>query len=774
MKTLFTFATVILGFWSYSYGQNLASWNLSSTTSPDATATNVNAADLQRGNGISSITFGSGGAVANAWPTEDEPGAADYFEVCLHANTGYTLQVDSLYFTEQRSDKGISYYEVRASTDDFQTQTLLLRDTVPDNTTSRDVALPQLGLKACDEQQICFRWYGFGSEDYAGTWSLSEVNVAGTVPSECTPPGVQVSSIGASSTGSTSANFTWAYETQKHFLVVARELGQPEYLPCSGTNFIANGIFGDGTDFGRGNYVVQSVSTGNSMTGSFTISGLESGQAYEITAFAYDPSNFCYRKADALRHDFTTSCSGPSPSDKLQGHPDSAMAYLSWEAPLCYDEVLLLGSKQPISATLSSTDGSAYTADTVYAMGSATNMDLSAGVYPLYKGVGTEAVITGLANGTTYYFRIYTRDAGAWAAGPEVSLVPKVPCSNGDYLFISELHYRNDGVDVDEGVEVTGEAGLDLSQYQIDYYNNSVYEGTIHLSGTLMDQIDGVGAHWIPIPGLLQTLGAVCLYNKISGKIVEVFVYSRIPPGYTLSGGVADGVSPPITGKKEKDNTPPNYSLQRNGNGACPSVNSEWQDPMLSSRGIINTAGAPLPISLVDFSAERAGDQVRLRWQTATELNNDYMAVEHSTDGRSFMEIGRVSGAGSTQQPQQYSLVHTEPAAGLNYYRLRQVDYDGQYEYFGPVSVRMASSAAVLRLYPTVTQGQLTLDFTSPKIEAGEFLIFNTLGQLQFRISHDGGSTRRPIDVAALPAGQYTLMWRAKRQPLVAQPFVKL
>jgi hypothetical protein len=762
----------MLCLWTLSHGQNLANWSLTSNTSPDATATNVNASDFSRGAGISSITTDADGATADAWPTEDEPGAVDYYEVCVDADNGYALEVDSLYFTEQRSNDGIAYYEVRVSTDDFQTETLLLRDTVPDNTLARDTALSKLGLTACDGQQVCFRWYAFGSEAYAGTWSLSDVRVAGTAPAECTPPTQQLGDILLDAANSTSADFTWEHQTGGHFIVVARELGQPEYLPCSGISFSASGNFGNGTDFGQGNYVVQSVSTGSNMSGSFTITGLESGQAYEITAFAYDPTGFCYRKSDALRLDFMTTCNGPSPSASLQGHPGGEIAYLSWSEPLCYAEVLLLGSEQPITDDLTSIDGSAYMPDTVFAMGTATasNMDLSAGVYPLYQGTSTQAAITGLTNSTTYYFRLYTRYAGAWVAGPEVSLAPKDTCSNGDYLFLSELHYRNTGEDVDEGVEVTGEAGLDLSNYQIDFYGGGAYIETLHLSGTITDQINGVGAEWFARPGMSDA-GAVCLYNKVSGRIVETYA---LRDWGALEGGVADGIEPPIVERSELDNSPVNQSIQRNGDGACPTANSVWGGPFESSRGVINTSGAPLPISLVDFSAQRAGGQVRLRWQTATELNNDYMAVEHSVDGRSFTEIGRVSGAGTTQEPQQYTLTHTEPAAGVNYYRLRQVDFDGQFEYFGPVSVRLPGSTAVLQLYPTATRNQLTLDFTNPKRQAGAFLIFNTLGQLQRRIPHDGGSTRMPVDVSTLPAGQYTLLWQSKRQPLVAKRFTKL
>ena len=641
---------------------------------------------------------------------------------------------------------------------------------MPDNTDSRDKSLTKLDMTSCDQQQICFRWYGFGSEDNAGSWSLSDINIVGAAIAECTPPALQVGDILVDNTTSTTADLTWQHEEGEHLLVIVREEGQPAVFPCSGTDFMPDITFGNGTDFGQGNYVVYKDQADVTESGTFTVQGLESGQTYVATAIAYDdPNTLCYRTANAPSIAFSTNCVAPSAPSDLRGHPGGEIAYLSWSEPLCYQDVLLVGSESTIDI-LPTSNGEAYTPNTEYGTGTSINGDFP-NCTPLYQGTDTRVTITALSNSTTYYFRLYVRLGSSWLAGPEVTVTPKETCSNGDYLFLSELHYWNSGADVDEGVEVTGEAGLDLSNYQIDFYGGGVYTGTLHLSGTINDQINGVGAEWFPRQGMSDA-GAVCLYNKVSGRVVEANNYRYFGP---LQGGVADGLDPDITETSEPYNNPVNNSIQRNGDGACPTANSVWEGPLESSRGLINTGqGAPLPISLVDFSAQREGEQVRLRWQTATELNNDYMAVEHSVDGRSFVEIGRVSGAGTTQQPQQYTLMHAEPTAGVNYYRLRQVDFDGQYEYFGPVSVRLPGSTAVLQLYPTTARNQLTLEFTNPKREAGAFLIFNTLGQLQRRIPHDGGSTRMPVDVSTLPAGQYTLLWRSKRQPLVAKRFTKL
>jgi hypothetical protein len=97
------------------------------------------------------------------------------------------------------------------------------------------------------------------------------------------------------------------------------------------------------------------------------------------------------------------------------------------------------------------------------------------------------------------------------------------------------------------------------------------------------------------------------------------------------------------------------------------------------------TAGigcGPLPIVLQDFKCRQSGNRMIIEWITQTEINNSYFSVEHSTDGIYFNEIGVMVGAGNSNAIQHYSLVHKTPNPGMNYYRLKQTDYDGQSEIF--------------------------------------------------------------------------------------------
>lgn len=84
-----------------------------------------------------------------------------------------------------------------------------------------------------------------------------------------------------------------------------------------------------------------------------------------------------------------------------------------------------------------------------------------------------------------------------------------------------------------------------------------------------------------------------------------------------------------------------------------------------------------LPVELLSFQGQREGQQVRLDWTTSVEINNDYFEVEHSTDNIYFEPVGQVQGQGNSQSAHAYTLRHSRPVSGINYYRLKQVDFDG-------------------------------------------------------------------------------------------------
>lgn len=120
---------------------------------------------------------------------------------------------------------------------------------------------------------------------------------------------------------------------------------------------------------------------------------------------------------------------------------------------------------------------------------------------------------------------------------------------------------------------------------------------------------------------------------------------------------------------------------------------------------------APLPVEMVDFQAIAEGNKIKLTWQTAAELDNDGFLVERTTNGQIWEKIGFVQGYGTTSEMHGYHFLDENPLLGLNYYRLRQKDFEGKEEYSGVVSFDFLNLGDFgnLRLAPNPATTQIQL-----------------------------------------------------------------
>ncbi len=115
-----------------------------------------------------------------------------------------------------------------------------------------------------------------------------------------------------------------------------------------------------------------------------------------------------------------------------------------------------------------------------------------------------------------------------------------------------------------------------------------------------------------------------------------------------------------------------------------------------------------LPVEMISFGLEKRTDRIHINWTTATELNNDYFEVQHSSDGAGFMTIGTVKGNGTTDERHDYAFVDSSPFVGANYYRLKQVDYDGTEEIF-KTKVAFFEVEDDLTVFPNPASEEITI-----------------------------------------------------------------
>lgn len=177
-----------------------------------------------------------------------------------------------------------------------------------------------------------------------------------------------------------------------------------------------------------------------------------------------------------------------------------------------------------------------------------------------------------------------------------------------------------------------------------------------------------------------------------------------------------------------------------------------------------------LPVEFNYFRGRSKGGVIALEWETLTESGNSGFAVERSRDGMSFETIAWVEGNGSTQSVSRYSYLDEEKGnSPVVYYRLKQLDFDGAFEYSDIVAVSRLVQASFV-LYPNaISKG----DFKMQVRGVGALERYRIVDLYGRRLAYWEGKQELPFDLVLpeLPAGQYYLMLE-KQNHQEALPFL--
>lgn len=187
-----------------------------------------------------------------------------------------------------------------------------------------------------------------------------------------------------------------------------------------------------------------------------------------------------------------------------------------------------------------------------------------------------------------------------------------------------------------------------------------------------------------------------------------------------------------------------NSSGIETGGGVTSSFEQFGAPDVISS----DNCGIVLPIELMDFSAVKKDAVVLLEWSTASEINNQYFELERSIDGVDFQVIKKIDGAGNSNSILEYSYIDDSPLNGVNYYRLKQTDFDGKFSLSNIRAVRMESGE--ISIYPNPTSGLVNIENYS-KLKS--ISIADVNGKLLRTFNSSDG----PIDFSGLMNGIYFL-----------------
>lgn len=230
--------------------------------------------------------------------------------------------------------------------------------------------------------------------------------------------------------------------------------------------------------------------------------------------------------------------------------------------------------------------------------------------------------------------------------------------------------------------------------------------------------------------------GVSSISSVISGLTGGTYSFNPDP----MDGSVLNTSTGAVTGT----NPGTTYNILYTTNGACPAS---------SAQSIL--VACPLPIELLSFDAvPNKNRHVDLNWVTHTEINNDYFVVEKSLNGNHWSEVETINGVGNSMYAQSYTTTDIRPYLGTSFYRLKQVDFNGDFTYSNAKSVFFGDVDQLL-IYPNPTSGAVTI--RGDAAELSKIQILDGTGRYVSTAYERVSDTLVRIDLSSLESGIYTI-----------------
>ena len=165
-----------------------------------------------------------------------------------------------------------------------------------------------------------------------------------------------------------------------------------------------------------------------------------------------------------------------------------------------------------------------------------------------------------------------------------------------------------------------------------------------------------------------------------------------------------------------------------------------------------------LPVEIINFNAKSDNNYIDLTWLTASENNNDYFTIERSIDGINFELLANINGAGNSNTLLNYNYIDKNPSEGLNYYRLKQTDFNGDFIYSNIVSVNYSSIKNEVSVYPNILKKGCSINIDLPNESSGNYTAtFYTLGDIKISEYTFNKSFTMPVS-SSINGGFYYLV----------------
>ena len=201
------------------------------------------------------------------------------------------------------------------------------------------------------------------------------------------------------------------------------------------------------------------------------------------------------------------------------------------------------------------------------------------------------------------------------------------------------------------------------------------------------------------------------------------------------------------------------YIQVSSGQGTCPGAGWYTYGPVFEIK-------VAAPVNFGEFSGELRDDTSLLFWETHAEINNEGFEIQHSNDIKNWNPIGFLEGTGNSTNVNSYEFRHDEPQNGINFYRLKQMDFNGTYAYSDIITLRYEGDQKLndLTLFPNPSLDEIRI-FTA--YEKENYRIISSSGKVVLR----GKTNNNRIDISTLESGMYYLSLNDNKS---IQSFLKL
>jgi hypothetical protein len=318
---------------------------------------------------------------------------------------------------------------------------------------------------------------------------------------------------------------------------------------------------------------------------------------------------------------------------------------------------------------------------------------------------------------------------------------------------------------------IYSQPSIDIGIYSASFAPNSIHQNTLSIYSFTYSIDNNFGTNETLAPGCVKILVGF----PASGLFVPVGGASGVIPGpaankfnWTMVGNTLKGIN--NVSLQDGDGglvgitvigliqTPPTTTFTNIfDQGDCTSGNEPGND----SQGAQLEVLSPLPISLFEFNGESKNcDYIHLNWRTSTEVNNDYMEILRSKDGKQFVSIGKVKGTNSIFGDSYSFDDKSELEPGKNYYyRIRQVDLDGKINLHNVILVRYYCKNMIpeMAVFPNPASELINVSFSGlEKDQKTDLIITNKLGTVVKKLNVDTEDISE-IQINDLPSGIYKI-----------------